>query len=151
MIPIRFERGLHKTKRRGITPRRLAAAKRALRKQRDKCPLFADQVAAIQPTPEQRIWDMDTQFVFHWDKLRLATCKKWLKLRKIIREEICPELKNEFLVSWSKMKYPADPYYASDFLLWLIRNRCSECPLRLPQPQFRCWYFNHDTGGKENV
>ena len=97
MMPIRFEKRLYKTKARGITPRRLAAAKRALKRQRDKYPLFADQIAARQPTPEERIWEMDIKFVLQWDKLRQATCKKWLELRRIIRKEICPELKAEFL------------------------------------------------------
>jgi len=142
MIPIRFERGLPKTSRRGVTPRRLAAAKRALKKQRDKCPLFAAQIVAKQPTPEQRIWYMDSKFVKEWDKLRNATCRQWLKLRRIIRKEICPELKKEFLSSWSRMRYPADPYYASDFLLWLMRKKCSGCPMRVQQPQFKCRYSN---------
>ncbi len=149
MMPIRFEKGLPKTKARGITPRRLAAAKRALKKQRAKCPLFADQIAARQPTPEERIWEMDIKFVLEWDKLRQATCKKWLELRRIIRKEICPELKVEFLSSWSRMRYPADPYYALDFLLRLVKEKCTGCSGRITQPKFRCRYYNGSTHRQE--
>ncbi len=142
MIPIRFERGLHKSRRRGITPRRLAAAKRTLKKQRDKYPLFREQIAAKQPTPEQRIWDMDSKFVNEWDALRLATCKQWLELRRIIRKEVCPELKDEFLSSWYNANHPADPYYALDFLLQLVRGNCTACPMRVRQKKFKCQYGN---------
>ena len=142
MMPMRFEKRLYKTKARGITPRRLAAAKRALKRQRDKYPLFADQIAARQPTPEQRILEMDAKFVEEWDKLRQTTCKKWFELRRIIRKEICPELKEEFLSSWSIMSYPADPYYASDFLLRLVRKKCTGCSGRITEQEFRCRYYN---------
>ncbi len=140
MIPIRFERRLPKTKRRCVTPRRLAAAKRALKKQRDKYPLFREQIAAKQPTPEQRIWDMDTKFVNEWDALRLATCKQWLELRRIIRKEVCTELKDEFLSSWYTVSHPADPYYALDFLLQLMKKKCTACPMRVNQQKFKCQY-----------
>jgi len=143
MIPIRFNRELSKTKRRGVTPRRLAAAKRALKKQRDKCPLFRDQVRARQPTPEQRIYDMDTKFVKEWDGLRLATCKQWLKLRRIIRVEVCPDIKEEFLTSWRIKSYPGCPYYALDFLLMLVKEKCTDCLLRIHQQKFRCQYNKH--------
>lgn len=39
----------------GVTPRRLAAARRALQTQRNKVALFADHLAAEQPTPEERV------------------------------------------------------------------------------------------------
>ena len=142
MIPIRFEKRLPKTRRKGITPRRLTAAKRALKRQREKCPLFADQIAERQPTSEERIWNMDTQFVQQWNKFRQASCQKWLKLRRVIRKEICPMLKEEFLTSWSNSKYPACPYYTSDWLLQLMRKNCTSCPLRVNQQLFRCLYYS---------
>jgi len=43
----------------GATPRRITAAKRALQRQRDKAPLFTIEIAASQPTPEERIVDFD--------------------------------------------------------------------------------------------
>jgi len=140
MIPIRFERGLPKTKRRGVTPRRLAAAKRALKRQRDKYPLLREQLGAKQPTPEQRIWNMDTKFVKEWDAIRQATCKQWLELRRIIRKEVCPDVKNDFLVSWRVGNCPADPYYALDFLLILVKKKCTVCPMRVLQLKFKCLY-----------
>lgn len=149
MIPIRFERGLHKTRRRGITPRRLAAAKRALKKQRAKYPLFRAQIKAKQPSPEQRIWDMDSKFVKEWDALRLATCKQWLELRRIIRKEVCPDLKEEFLSSWYNQRHPADPYYALDFLLQLVRESCTACPMRVRQKKFKCQYNKRVTNNEE--
>jgi hypothetical protein len=142
MMPLRFEKRLYKTKARGIAPRRLAAAKRVLKKQRDKYPLFTDQIAARQPTPEQRILEMDAKFVEEWDKLRQAACKKWLELRRIIRKGICPELKMAFLSSWYNLSYPADPYYASDFLLRLVKEKCTSCPGRLTESEFRCRYYS---------
>lgn len=39
---------------RPLTERRLAAAARALRREREECPLFVDDIADEQPTPEER-------------------------------------------------------------------------------------------------
>ncbi len=57
-MPIRHASIGHLTPR-GITPRRLSAAKRALQKQRERLPLFADQVAAEQGTHEERTEHFD--------------------------------------------------------------------------------------------
>lgn len=126
-IYIRYQRYPIKPKRRDITPRRLAAAKRALQRQRDKCPLFADQIAERQPTPEERIDKIDEQNLMCWIRLRKSECKNWLQLRHIVRKEICPWLKQEFLERWNKSSCPGSAVYALDSLLQLRRKMCTGC------------------------
>ena len=48
---------------RGVTPRRLAAAERALTRERAKLALFAQQVLAEQESAEERIDRMDQSMI----------------------------------------------------------------------------------------
>jgi len=65
----------------GATPRRIAAAKRALQGQRDKAPLFAVEIAASQPTPEERISDFDKWRIQGMKNMRSFAARQWRKAR----------------------------------------------------------------------
>ena len=104
----------------GPTPRRLAAAKRALARQREKLPLFADEIAAGQPTPEERIRMFDDAYISWRKKMRAFTASMWLKGRALLRE--MPEMeRNEFLDYWNhRWKGPK----RAEYFLDILRTKC---------------------------
>ncbi len=105
---------------RGITPRRLSAAKRFLAKERDRYALFAGEVAAEQPTPEERIINHDAGFEEWWQEMRDTRAADWRKARQQLAE-MSPDFRAAALTMWNRRIYPADPAY----LLSLIRQICS--------------------------
>ena len=97
---------------REITPRRIAAAKRHLRKEREKLALFADEVAEMQPTPVERIELHDDCFAERWQNFRDLHAKQWRKGRRWLREH--PEHADEILERWNASMCPADaPYFCT--------------------------------------
>ena len=126
-IHIRFQRFPVRAVRRDITARRLSASQRALQRQRDKLPLFSKQVAARQPTPLERIINLDTENQAYWVRLRKHECQQWLEVRRIIRREICSKFRRVFLGRWNKSSCPGCATYAMDFLLQIRRELCAGC------------------------
>jgi len=111
-------REIYKEIPRGPTPRRLAAAKRALRRQRDKLPLFADEIAAGQPTPEERIKYFDEMHVEWLKRRRKYTASVWRRARKALREMDEAE-QRRLLKFWNEdWLGPRDACYFAD----LVRN-----------------------------
>jgi len=106
---MRFRRQ-EKIEGRGISPRRLAAAKRALQRQADALPLFSAQIKAEQPTPEERIINHDNNFADWKQGCRDAAAKTWrearAKLRALPREE-----QEMILKYWNKSGMPAAAHY----------------------------------------
>lgn len=95
---------------REINNRRLAASERRLRIERESAPLFADQIAALQPTALERLQSMDaaTQERFaHWDQKRQETWEE--ALARIA--ELSVEQQNKFLAYWNTSPVPSDPAY----------------------------------------
>jgi hypothetical protein len=72
----------HRPTPRGITPRRLIAAKTALRRERERFPLFADQVAEEQPTPDERIAHFDERLLNGDQGQRDLAAKHWRWARR---------------------------------------------------------------------
>lgn len=111
---IRFRRFEHHT----IKPAsslRLKASERALKKQRDTLPLFATQIAAKQPTAEERIRNIDYDFKLHWLSIRVFHATLWKKGRKILRSWP-DDIKTEALQKWNTSRCPGDSAYFCDFL-----------------------------------
>ena len=67
----------HRPRLRGITSRRLAAARRALAKERQRLALFAEQVAAEQLSPEERITQADLDLLEYDQGHRELAAKHW--------------------------------------------------------------------------
>lgn len=105
---------------RKITPRRLSAAKRFLSKERDRYALFAGEVAAEQPSPEERINRHDDAFEDGHQRARDKRSQDWREARKCLAE-LSPDFREMTLTIWNRKRYPADPV----FLLSLIRRVCS--------------------------
>ncbi len=122
---MRFRRFIHATIR-GVNPRRIKAAERALKRQRDKLPLFASEIASGQPTPEERISRMDENFLKYWQHLRDGHAETWRRARRNLRA--LPEEEGKMLLDrWNKAPYPADSAYFADMVHnWIRKNKPPE-------------------------
>ena len=112
----------------GITPRRLAAARRALQRQRDKQPLFAEEIAAQQPTPEARLIAFHEDLMIFWRNMRNFHAQCWRKARAALRQ--WPEATQAAAITkwnarWGGSK---DAAYFADF----IRTYAKSNNLHLP-------------------
>ena len=106
---IRFRREL-KSKKRGVTPRRLAAAKRTLKRQADVLPLFSEQIRAAQPSPEERIRTFDDNHAEWAQRMRDHAAENWRKARAQLRA-LAKEEQTVILEFWNKSSMPADACY----------------------------------------
>lgn len=122
-MKIRFKRyGRIEEQTRGITPRRLAAAKRALQRERDKMPLFADMIAETQPTPEERITKLDAGLIEQMIENRQEVAEKWREIRRKLREMPVDE-REHLLWYWNRSMMPADTTYLSGLIYqWTERG-----------------------------
>lgn len=100
---------------RGATPRRLAAARRALQREVDRMPLFADDVRKAQPTPEQRILNHDNGWAQAIKEMRKSHARKWLEGRQLLRS-LPEQQRKTLLAEWNAAQYPGDPFYFLEFL-----------------------------------
>ena len=80
--------------------RRLAAAKRALQRERDKYPLFADEIARNQPTPEERIEMLNQESIRRVARMRKFRAEMWRKGRKMLKE-LSENEQKRFLDYWN--------------------------------------------------
>jgi len=95
---------------RGATPRRIAAAKRALQRQREALPLFSQQIAESQPTPEERIRQMDDRLCRQIEEDRSRRADGWRQARTLLRS-MSDRNKEALLDYWNRSHYPKDPSY----------------------------------------
>lgn len=106
---------VHKVGMRPVTGRRIAAAKRFLQKERDKAPLFAAEIEAEQPTPEERIQKHDAGFVAFWQEFRNHDARVWRKARALLRT-LPADAQAEIHARWQASSIPGNAAYFSDFL-----------------------------------
>ena len=104
----------HRIRIRGVTSRRLAAAKRALKRERDNLALFADEVAAEQPSPEERIEHFDRRILDAEQSMRNLTAKHWRWGRNQLEKH--PEHKEQILAQWATSWCPPTGNYFADFV-----------------------------------
>ena len=112
----------HRPEPRGITPRRLAAAKRAHQREVDRLPLFADQVAAEQGTPEERIERFDQDQLEHNQGRRDLAAKHWRWGRRQL-SFLSAEIRIDILELWNATSIPANAAYFADFVRHQLRDR----------------------------
>lgn len=98
-----------------ITNRRLQAAKRALARERDACPLFADDIAGEQPTPEERVRMLDAEHVAWWQRIRDYNAQTWRSARRILNS-LPAEERDRLYAAWQTAPYPGGAGYFADFL-----------------------------------
>ena len=100
---------------RPLTERRFAAAARALRRERESCPLFADDIADEQPTPEERVREIDAQQLAHWQRIRNYNAHTWRSARRILFS-LPAEERDRLHAEWQSASYPASASSFADFL-----------------------------------
>ena len=116
---MKFERDATKAAgSRGLTPHRLAAARRALKKQRENCPLFAAEIADRQPTPAERIKQCDENYSTYRSRMRKFTARQWLRGRRMLRAMVLEE-QQALLDFWNhEWRGP----HASEYFADMVRN-----------------------------
>ena len=113
---------------RGPTVRRLAAAKRALSREQERYALFADQVAAEQETPQERI-DRFDQRVLNQDRgHRDLAAKQWRWGRRQL-DAVPAQTKAEILRAWNRSFAPPEAHYFADF----VRSRLNRLGISLQE------------------
>lgn len=112
----KFERGL-RWRERSSSKQRLAAAKKALANERERAGLFGDQVAATQPTPEDRIAAIDSGLEQSHAEDRTRTAQQWRQARRTLRA--LPEaVRGPLLFRWNAGGWPKHAVY----LLGMLRT-----------------------------
>lgn len=100
----------------GPTPRRLSAARRALKRQRDKLPLFAAEISAGQPTPEERIRHYDELNLKRIKDDRNRVARQWIRGRMMLRK-MSRLNQDAFLNYWNRIWFgPRTALYFLDLL-----------------------------------
>ena len=117
-------REIIKIKTFGATPRRLAAARRALQKQRDKYPLFAKEIAAGQPTPEERIQTYDRDIIENMRMMRKFISDQWRRGRKALKA-VPENEQRELLNHWNQKRFGplTSEYFANLVTNWKKRRK----------------------------
>lgn len=118
---MRFSRQ-HRVEVRPITNRRLAASEKWIRKQIDKAGLFADEVQAEMPTPEERIQEKDQCFRDWQQARRDQYARRWRELRRQLWDRSAEE-RDRILAAWAASPLPGDPGYFAVFLKAWDENR----------------------------
>ena len=109
---MRFQRSHIRYEPREMTTRRLASAKRKLERQAEALPLFAEQIRASQPTPEQVARKDDASWKRFVELNRRHDAERWLEGRRLLRSlpaEHRAELIAELLTCARREVLPARP------------------------------------------
>lgn len=112
---MRFQRSHIRYEPRELTTRRLASARRKLERQAEALPLFAEQIRAEQPTPEEVVQKADASWKRFVQMDRRHDAERWLTGRRLLRE-LPAERRAELIAEWNAKKCPAAPHYFMDFL-----------------------------------
>lgn len=100
---------------RPITTRRLRAAESALRRERERHPLFADEIAGEQPTAKERLTTLEARQVAQWQRIRDHAARTWRAARRILAS-LPADRQDELRRRWAEAPYPARAEYFADFL-----------------------------------
>lgn len=105
---------------RPVTPRRLAAARRAIQRQKDKIALLLPVLPDDFGTPEERVESFDRQLAINEQAWRDSRARMWRKGRRKLRE--LPDWELRFLVgAWDNSPYHHEAAVFSDFMTNYLR------------------------------
>ena len=93
---------------REVTTRRLAAAQRALTKERERAGLFADDVAARQVSPRERVEQADRNLLLTIQENRACAARAWRWVRSLV-QELPAGLRKDLLSHYGKGSWPKNP------------------------------------------
>ena len=91
-----------------ITPRKLAAARRAVQREKDRYPLFPELLT--HQTAEQRIASIATSREEWWQNVRDHQAKQWRLARKSLHD-LSPGPRAAITRYWQVCGFPGDPVY----------------------------------------
>jgi len=91
-----------------ITPRKLAAARRAVQKEKDHNPLFPELLK--HQTAEERLATIAVERETWWQEMRDRHAKLWRKARQALRE-LPPGPRAAIKRYWNICGRPGDPVY----------------------------------------
>lgn len=117
---MRFSRGFRVTAYEP-TSRKLAAVKRRQRLDREKFPLFADEIAEGQPDPEQVLIDRAVHWVERQQARRDDLAQQWREARAQLRA-LPDDRRAAFVRYWNRSKYPGDASYLKSALRMFERG-----------------------------
>ena len=117
---MRFSRGFRVTAYEP-TSRKLAAVKRRQRLDREKFPLFADEIAEGQTDPEQVLIDRAIHWVERQQARRDYLAQQWREARAQLRA-LPDDRRAAFVRYWNRSKYPGDAGYLKSALLMFERG-----------------------------
>lgn len=120
--------------KRGISPQRLAAARRWLDREAASLPLFSAQVRASQPTPEERVQAADESFAAWRRQFRSLTARQWCEARRILHE-LPPGERAALIAAWNASSYPKDSAYCLEFIRQRARTEESHPTASHPNPR----------------
>lgn len=112
-IPLRFVRYGGRPTAREWTPRRIAAAAKAVQRERDSVPLFPEM--ARYTSVKERQADMDQFSIDMIQGFRDHSAKNWREARRLLRA--LPAITREGIIRyWNRAGLPADPVYLLDVI-----------------------------------
>lgn len=117
---MRFSRGFRVTAYEP-TSRKLAAVKRRQRLDREKFPLFADEIAEGQPDPEQVLIDRAVHWIERQQARRDDLAQQWREARAQLRA-LPDDRRAAFVRYWNRSKYPGDASYLKSALRMFERG-----------------------------
>jgi hypothetical protein len=115
-----------------VTPRKIAAIAVRKRHEREKTPLFADEIAAAQslePTPEEEMERRLASFAIEEKRLRNRRAEQWIRARRVLRS-LSKEDRAAVLERYHGRWMPGNP----EVLLDLIHSQMRE----VAGPQIVC-------------
>lgn len=133
MSAIKFERAL-RTEARGISPQRLNAAKKAIEKDLEANALTPELVKPYNVDPVTRINHADARYCHVSDRLRALSAEHWREGRRILRNELTPEMRAICLELWNRPIYPLTGTYFIGHV-----KRCRD----RPEEVLEYWDFLH--------
>lgn len=101
---------------RGVTKRRLAAAKSKFKKELEALPLFAAQIAEEQPHAEDYVLSNDSSMIA-WDrKNRKKIANNWRRARAMLKT-MPDDVKNKLIMRWNNSRWlPKKSHYFLDMI-----------------------------------
>ncbi len=113
--------------RRGPTPRRLAAANRALQRERDSLPLLAFELTCDQESAHQRIDRFDEALIAHDHVRRALAAQHWRWGRRALRQQ-SDHLRTLLIAKWNVSWLPPLAHYFADFVRTELRRHHIDLP-----------------------
>jgi hypothetical protein len=96
-----------------MTCTRIKRSRLALEREREKTPLFSDQIAALQESPEARLLNLDDRVRKYDADLRQAFARAWKSGRRCL-SAMSPEGARKCLNLWNNARTPATGEFFAD-------------------------------------